>query len=383
MNYKISRIVEITLCEGCNLNCSYCYEINKRSNKINFQLAKEIIADEMGDAKSCGETAIMIYFHGGEICLCFELLRDICEWLWSQNWGIPYLCSATTNGILVHNEIQEWFKKNSKRFVLCLSLDGNRKMHNVNRGNSYDLIDLSYFLKTYPDQPVKMTISPNTIGTVSEGIIDVVKKGFKLSANLAYGCEWNEKMKYQYAQELYKLSQFFLANPAFDPPKNLLEKKLIGLGYSVYVKEPITPKKYCGSGSSMRCYDMSGRKFPCQMFMASVMNKDFAKKKIENKDLKYNDECSSCALVNICATCLGQCFSKFGDLLKTPDELCDFHKIEILNYSFFLYNMLQQKDKYNITRKMTDYEISLNILAISKIQDVIQHSKIIKYIECL
>ena len=378
--YKIARTIELTLCEGCNLNCIYCYEKQKRPQRINLELAKEILTREMLDAKKKALSAVMIYFHGGEICLCFDLLKQICEWLWAQKWEIPFICSATTNGTLVHGKLQDWFSTHSKRFILGLSLDGNRIMHNTNRNNSYDLIDLPFFLKYYPEQTVKMTISPQTIKNLSQGVIDIVEKGFKLSANLAYGCEWNEDLKYVYAQELFTLTNYFLIHPQMNPPKNLYKKDLTTYGRCIYMNKLIMPQKHCGAGSGMCCYDMLGSKYPCQMFMPSSTKRTYPKEIIHNDDLKYDKECVDCSLSNICSTCIGQCFSEYGELLKKPDVLCDFHKIEILNYTYFLFGMLQDKDKYAYTRNMNELDVALNIIAISHIQKLLKDSNIAKYV---
>lgn len=375
------REIQLTLCECCNLNCIYCYEHNKDRNSMTFNLAKKIITEEFTSAKEKGVTFIKLYFHGGEVCLVFDLLKEICEWVWSKQWNVAYICNATTNGTLVHGAIKQWFKDNSHRFVLGLSLDGDKRMHDLNRNNSYDSIDLNFFKETWPKQEVKMTISPQTIKGLCNGIIDIVSKGFFLSANLAYGCDWeHEDLKYQYAKELFALSNFFLDHPHLEPPRKLMNKWLVGLGRSIFLKEFSTPQKQCGTGSGMCCYDMYGNKYPCQMFMSSSSSKyKYDGYIVQNKDIQYSNECIQCPLVSVCPTCYGYSFTQYGILIKQKDNMCDFYKIELFNYTYFFYEMIKNVEKYSITKKLDKTELALSINALVSIQRSLKNSNVYKY----
>lgn len=348
---------------------------------MDFTLAKKIITEEFLYAEKHKLESLKIYFHGGEVCMCFDLLKQICEWIWSEKWPVNYICNATTNGTLVHGKIQEWFKINAYRFVLSLSLDGNKLMHDINRNDSYDKIDLSFFQKTWPWQDVKMTISPSTLPYLSEGIIDVVKKGFKMTANLAYGCDWNsDELKYMYAQELFKLSSFFIDNPSLEPPKKLMQKTLAGIGRSVYFNEPSELRKGCGAGTHMCCYDMHGRKYPCQMFMPSSLGeKSYEGCLIEESKIQYSDTCRKCPVFAACPTCIGSNYVQYGELIKKEDTMCDYIQIEIFNYTYFLYKMLQKKDVYQITRNMDDTSVAFSLKAIVYLQRQLKANGISKY----
>jgi len=65
--------------------------------------------------------------------------------------------------------MKNWFTANNDLFVLGLSLDGTRNTHNHNRSNSFDDIDIDFFLKTYPNQGVKMTLSEYSLPQLTEG----------------------------------------------------------------------------------------------------------------------------------------------------------------------------------------------------------------------
>lgn len=348
---------------------------------MSFSLAQRIINEEFRFAVDHQVEFLKIYFHGGEICLCFDLLRQICEWLWSQPWPVNYICNATTNGTLVHGKVKEWFGRNAHRFVLGLSLDGNKWMHDTNRCHSYDSIDLAFFHETWPLQEVKMTVSPQTVSSLSDGVIDIVRRGFRLSANLAYGCDWDSvELKQSYADELYKLTIFFLENPSLLPPKKMMQKSLSPVGRAIFFEEVPTPKKGCGAGSHMRCYDMDGNVYPCQMFMPSSLGDGrYEKSTIEESDINYSDTCLKCPVLQVCPTCIGSNYIQFGALRKQEDSLCDYIKIEVLNYTFFLYKALQKKEMYGFTRDMDDTSVAFSLKAIAYLQGKLQKDPVGNY----
>ena len=261
------KVIQITITEACNLNCIYCYEKNKDFRKMEISLAKSIIKDSFSQSDS--NDILEFDFHGGEIALAFTEIKTICEWAWGEKWNNEYIFHATTNGTLIHGEIKQWFAINSHRFSLGLSLDGTEEMHNINRSNSYSLIDLDFFRKSWPNQTVKMTISPKTISMADKGIIDIVNKGFKLTANLAYGQIWDGiDLRNQYRKALSRLVDFYLENPHLEVC-NLVSLNLSTIGKNILLNRPRIHNKWCGAGQDMKCYSIDGTVYPCQMFNPS------------------------------------------------------------------------------------------------------------------
>lgn len=141
MNLK--KTIMLTITEYCNLNCIYCYEKNKTLRTMPLETAIKILNRELTIDDEYNDCEIQ--FFGGEPFAEFDLLRSICNYLWSKNWPKEYQCFATTNGTLVHGEIKEWLFQNRNRFTCSLSLDGNKSAHDINRCNSFDLIDYKFF----------------------------------------------------------------------------------------------------------------------------------------------------------------------------------------------------------------------------------------------
>ena len=149
--------------ESCNLNCVYCYEHIKGKAIIPLEIAQEAIKSTFKRAVKEQINYVEILFHGGEPFMAFQHIKVICEWLWQQAWPTKYICYAT------------------------------REMHNRNRSNSYDKIDINFFKDNWPDQGVKMTPSPGTLSSLAKGIIYIHELGFKRNnCTFASGVEWDK-----------------------------------------------------------------------------------------------------------------------------------------------------------------------------------------------
>ena len=130
---------------------------------MNVEKAKEYIlkqVNKLGDEYDSFE----VQFMGGEPLLVFPMIKDVSEWLWKQHFCKPMkMLFAPTNGTLLSAEMKTWLLANRHRFCLGLSFDGDNLMQNINRSESFNLINIEFFAKTWPEQSVKMTVSPQTV----------------------------------------------------------------------------------------------------------------------------------------------------------------------------------------------------------------------------
>ena len=338
MGYKKnkSRSIYITTNVACNLRCIYCYEKDKDSLE-SFDLDAAIYL--LSSTLTCKtELGTIINFHGGEPFLSYLKIRQLCEWAWSQKFPEKFLFFATTNGTLIHGEIKNWLEKNKDRFILGLSLDGTRQMHNINRTNSFNLIDLDFFAKTWPQQGVKMTISPMTIGNLAEGVIFAHEKGFKeISANLAEMTDWSNPIYLnQYRTELSKLTDYYLKHPEIKKC-SLFE---VNFGSIMNTEH----KRWCGIGNEIEALDVDGSAHPCHLFFESVCGKDKSQLAshvdFSNPETFISDECRDCPILNVCPTCAGANYIARGDVAKRDMSLCEFTKIRIAEVAKFYYKKI-------------------------------------------
>lgn len=330
------RNICITTNVTCNLNCVYCYEKDK-SNKDTFDLerAKATLKKSLSVNTKGGS---YINFHGGEPFMVFEKIKELCEWAWEQNFPEKYTFFATSNGTLIHGEIKTWLYKNRSKFVVGLSLDGTREMHNKNRSNSFDLIDLDFFIESWPFQGVKMTISPQTICNLAEGLIFIHEKGFKnISANLAEMTDWSDPSFLSiYKRELKKLADYYLSHLDIEPCAL----------FKVYFPRLLNTSvnKWCGAGTEMSAIDIDGREYPCHLFFESVCGKEKSinSKKIDfsNQNNYTSEHCNNCVFLPICPTCYGSNYISRGNIASRDLSLCELHKIRFIEVAKYYYNKI-------------------------------------------
>lgn len=277
-----------------------------------------------------GFDGIIIDLFGGEPFLEFSLIQDICKWLKSQEFNYPHKISINTNGTLVHGKIQDWLIKN-KNIYVGLSLDGRPETHNANRCNSFDLIDTEFFIKHYPNSPVRATINRDTIASLSSDIIYMQELGFKVTASLALGIDWGGDDIISILQrELKILSDYYLSTPHMEPC-SIFKPNLS----SIYFKRET---KWCGTHSHMVSIDTEGNDYPCQSFQPNSAGANENYKNIDfNSIERWSDpECDNCIIDNLCPTCYGLNFNQSGSMLKRDKSICNIRKSLALANSYFI-----------------------------------------------
>lgn len=349
----------------------YCYEHDKScQDTFDLEMAKKTISAVLKQ-KTEGDT--IINFHGGEPFLSFEKIKVLCEWVWGQNFPNKHLFFATSNGTLIHGEIQNWLAQHKEQFVVGLSLDGNKKMQNLNRTDSFDKIDIPFFVKTWPKQGVKMTVSQQTISDLADGVIFIHECGFvDIRTNLAEMTDWSDS-KYLdiYRKQLRKLAQFYLEHPEIQPC-SLFNVKFAGI-----LNNDI--RKWCGVGTEMQAIDIDGRRYPCHLFFESVCGKDKSKKA---KSIDFRDPnqyisqvCGLCELLPICPTCYGSNYISRGKIgLRDPD-LCKLNKIRFSEVALYQYQKIVNTDIAKLSNEER-YNDLRTLEAIEKIHEVLDLSKL-------
>ena len=323
------KFVTLILTESCNLACTYCYEHYKTKNTMPLEVAKKIIDDEM--TKQDFSELVCFDFFGGEPFLEFEKIKTLVEYIKNKKFDKPWELFVGTNGTLVHHEIQDWLIENLGVVNCGLSLDGTKFMHDINRSNSFDMIDLDFFLKTYPNIIIKMTVSIQTLPHIAEGVKFLHQRGFKsITCNLAYGIDWSEpNNKETLEKQLNELIEFYLENPSLKPCSMLnfpIE--------SVCLTQQNTTQKFCGAGTQMHTYDVKGDMYPCHFFTPFSAGE----KSADAKNIKFSNtfprcvldkKCQNCIAVDICPTCYGSNFLSSGNIFSKTEDFCNLTKIMI------------------------------------------------------
>ena len=366
INNTDNRVFQIMLIitHSCNLNCIYCYEKKRDYATTDKEKLKVIIAEYLNSDKY---DEIIIEFFGGEPWLKKKLIIEICEWTWSKEWKNKYRFFTSTNGTLIHNELQDWLHKHNKQFSCGLSLDGKPFTHNYNRNNSYEKIDIDFFLTNWPNQPVKMTIDPSSLASLADNVIYIHRLGFTLAGtNFAEGLDWskNEYIRIL-SHELNKLVKFYLNNPEI-PVAPILN---IPIEMCEYERMRI-PNKYCAVRSLM-AFDVDGQAYPCNFitpmtFTHEQLNKLSMSDFYDDNNL-IDDYCyHNCYFYSICPNCYGANFLVNGKISERDKTKCNLIKIQ----SYYASALHAQKI---IQNKKSDWDksvISSRIKAINKIKEL-------------
>lgn len=367
MNIKDSvepkrKIVMLTLTENCNLNCVYCFEKAKTKKVMSIETAKNALTYEFKNSDDFDEIEIDLF--GGEPTLCMDVIKELVEWTYNQNFQKPYLFFLETNGVLVHDEIQEWLLKNAEYVWVGLSLDGTRETHNRNRCDSYDKIDIDFFVKNYTTQSIRMTVNNITVSALSKDIIHLHSLGFdKIVATFAHGVDWNiDNLTDILGDELQKLCNFYLANP------QLKECSIFDMDLTKLVQTDRKIEKWCGTGTHMVSYDINGESYPCHTFQGNTTVK---LNPIKSKDFDFgcvnnfsDNKCVNCIFEPSCPTCYGMNYINNGNMFDRDKSMCNIVKNTALAVSY-----LRAKQIETNVKEMKPNEVYQIIQAIEIIQN--------------
>lgn len=307
---------------------------------------------------------VEILFHGGEPFLAFQRIKEICAWLWSQEWPVKYICYATTNGTLITGEIKQWLLENKDRFCIGLSLDGTREMHNRNRSGSYDKLDFAFFYNNWPDQGVKMTPSPGTIASLAEGVIHIHELGFRRNnCSFATGIDWEHdeygnpvNYKAILQEQFMELGIYYLDHPD-TMPVDMLNLKFI----AVAAGQQSMKDKLCGAGTIMRCWTPDGQCLPCHLFyeVSKAKGEKLGSFDLSSPSKLQDKRCMGCILEPVCPTCYGGNYITYGDMLKRDPYTCMITKLRALASSWLIGQMLESPQKYVALREYAEDELAM------------------------
>ncbi len=331
-----SKNITLVLTHKCNLNCVYCYEHNKSPQTMTIDLAKEIVDRELN--MDDGTTYVEFDFFGGEPLIEFDTIVKTVEYAKTQTYPKDYIFFITTNGTLLDEQRKMWLKSNADVLQMGLSLDGTKKMQDMNRCDSFDLLDLDFFKNVYPSQNVKMTVSLGTLPMLAEGVIFCHTQGFEVACNLAYGIDWeNEDNKKVFEEQLFQLIEYYLLHPEIKPCTllDILAIKSVSLPDEKSYRQ-------CGAGYAMKAYDCDGTCYPCQFFLPISVGREKAQRSLSFDFSSYqlnegqiDKNCANCMLRNVCPTCYGNNYASTGDIYRRDMRICDMNKIQFRAIAYF------------------------------------------------
>jgi sulfatase maturation enzyme AslB (radical SAM superfamily) len=308
---------------------------------------------------------VEIGFIGGEPLLEFPLMRRVFEYVCGNKPAVPHIFFATTNGTLLTDEMKVWFTGHKDCFWLGLSLDGTKETHDRNRSNSFDKIDIDFFLRTWPEQDIKMTLSEYSLGRFAGDVKYLHSLGFKEidGVNLAEGSfDWG---KDEYIRllipQLAELVEFYVENDHLTP-NQMFNKKLDTCEGK---KER---KKWCGIGVGTPFFDVDGKRYPCSFItpMTFPQNEldDILQTDFTNDEIFIDDDCfNNCYIYPVCPCCSGADYMVNKTFKKRAKSKCRIQKLIALFNADMQAKLIQKNPK-----RYDDTTLYHTIEAIKKIR---------------
>ncbi|ENN96254.1 radical SAM protein [Methanocaldococcus villosus KIN24-T80] len=142
-------ILKVT--DRCNLNCKYCYSLNKNNEDMKFRIAKKAINYLLNF-----DDNIKIQFTGGEPLLNFKLIEKVVNY--TEDKG-NFRYAIQTNGTLLGNYVEEIKELGINVGVSIDGLEVNDELRPYKDGrcSTLDTIKGIYLLEKY-DIPFGVTI---------------------------------------------------------------------------------------------------------------------------------------------------------------------------------------------------------------------------------
>lgn len=308
----------------CNLDCRYCYVSPKRNVDMTLEMAQKILEPFLKK-----DDDLLVTFMGGETLLAIDTICHLIEWVENEYKGKKIRFFGSTNGTLLSEEVKHWLLLHHDIVTLGLSYDGIPSAQIANRKNNN--IDIDFFIQTWPQQPIQMTINTQTVSQMADGVIFLLKKGAIVHPNVAYeNYEWDNKYILEYGKQLNKLIHFYTDHPNL-PTIRQFEHNL--LEYASNIDSPPAQKERCGAGHGFQVFDVDGKSYPCHILSPLVLRDEkliAIKNDLVAKTTDFSDaRCNTCPYITSCPTCIASNYLYRNKLQERDDTHCKIMQLEV------------------------------------------------------
>lgn len=302
---------------------------------------------------------------GGEALLEFEKVKYIAEGIKELDRKYPKLLHGTvfTNGILINDEVCNFFLEHRSYLIVHFSLDGSKASHDQTRvyadgSGSFD--DVLSGIKLYSERferPLsdivfKFMISPENCDKLIDTAEFALREGFSRVAYTPVKDNiWDDKSVQKYKDEVLKLKDFFIKN---------IDKGVFYDIFSIPILKTQESRNtnYCSIGTTMIGIAPNGDIYPCQRLynnrsgylLGSVFSENFFTEKkniniFKNAKIIHYVDCAKCETFKG-KKCLGMCpasvYESNHNLFSVIPNVC-----EILKFTYLISLEIQEELKDN------------------------------------
>lgn len=370
----LTRTCTLQVTDRCNLACTYCYQINKKTHRMSFDIAKKYIDMILEDDKENDyinteiSQGLIIEFIGGEPLLEIELIDEVTDYLYDRMielnhpWLTKFMISICSNGVLYFNEtFQKYIEKYKDVLSFSISIDGNKELHDACRvfpdgSGSYDIAikGVKHFREYWHGHMgSKMTIAPGNVDKVYVAVQNLFDLGYEeIFLNCVYEEGWTVKHANILFHQLKDLADYIIDNDLFD-------KVYLSI-FEDHAFCPMDPKdnaNWCGGTGSMLSCDYKGDLYPCIRYMESSIGDDVEPVIIGNvydgllstdkekeclkclrcitRRSQSTDECFNCPIGSACSWCSAYNYQTFGTADHRATFICIMHKARTLANAYY------------------------------------------------
>ena len=385
INGNFCRSITIQVTEDCNLRCSYCYQHDKTPFKLDINTGKKFIdlilaSDERSNKyiQSTECAGVVLDFIGGEPFLEIDTIDILTDYFINKMielnhpWLNRFRISIGSNGLLYFTDkVQKYIKKNANHLSLTITVDGNKKLHDMCRldadGNgSYDraVAAAQDYTKRYGIAiGTKATLSPQNVQYTAEALIDFISNNEKIiNINCVYEKGWEIEHARILYQQLKQVANYVLEH-------NLQDDCYISILDWIAGTKHTHDGPWCGGSGLMIALDVHGDIYPCIRYTPSSVGQNHEKFKIGDVDhgFIYNEEqeerlkcmacitrrsqdektehCLDCPISMGCGDCAAYSYEVFGEVGHRTTYICDMHKARCLAQVYYRHKAWQKTGK--------------------------------------
>jgi uncharacterized protein len=342
----------LSLTEGCNLGCDYCYCLKTRNpgNVMSLETAKKIIKFTAENAKKLGKKSYGITLFGGEPSLYPSLISDIISYTVVIKHTLGVSCDLTmnTNGYVTEDKTEEMLELFNKwinrmeSIQIQFSVDGIEEVHDAHRltngeKGSYKTIRdfVGKFDKSWFDRglSVHAVLTKESLPHLKESVLDAIDMGFKNVWYMPLHSEnWTDEDVELYKTKLRELHA-------------ILKDKGIENYYSDFnSRNRQVPTKTCGAGIDNVTFFHDGEIYPCHAFYYNNKEKYMGNindiesirvieeiVEVGTKDMVGIIPCETCEANSFCNRCIAEnekfndemwmCFPKYCKMVQGLTEV--------------------------------------------------------------
>jgi uncharacterized protein len=374
--------ITLTVCEQCDLQCSYCYLPGKNSGrKMTLEVGKKAIDYFLKNPDFFNAPLLVLDFVGGEPLLEVELMDQIADYFkieaykMNHRWFDNYKLTFSTNGTHYRTEgVQKFVEKNKNCLFPSISLDGIEDKHNNARkyrngkGSYKDVVESAkLMLKQLPYSTIKATFGRGDIKYFKDSFIHFLELGFLLEnifANVAYEDLWDDGDDILFEEQLTGLADYLIDN-------NICNSESYGNLFSDAIGKPYTDehlnKHWCNTGHAV-IVGVDGSFYPCIRFLEIAFHERKRARKIGDihkgidfdklrpfRVLTLNNcspkKCLQCDVASGCNMCSGQALDESDNvtIFYRPTYICKMHKARVRANEYF-WKKLKKKENLNANK---------------------------------